>query len=665
MGEEQPQGATGKLEQLARARFGETLTPSELKLIRAAPNAPPKSYWAQCGPNLNDEDPNNDPSKADKEWGTEREIRAEVIRWLCVDEKAKHEVDPKGIWVYGAKVTGKLDLSSVIVPFPIVLRHCRLLQDARLFNSQLPLLSLEGSWVRVISADRLDVEGDVFLRNGFRAEGELRLLGAQIGGNLDCSSGKFINFPGDALSADGMNVDGNVLLRDGFHAEGAVRLPGAQIGGNLECDGGTFVNPPGRALFADRIHVHGDVSLSDGFRAEGEVRLPEAQIGGNLGCDRGRFIKPSGKALNADGIDVRGYVFLRNDFRAEGEVSLPGAQIGGDLDCIDSTFTKLTAYSATVRGNFWWRGLKDAAGATLNLGNTSVGSIIDDEKSWPTKGNLLLDGFVYGRISEGPTKAKTRLEWLARQDPFKPQPYRQLAKVLRERGDEDGAVTVLEEMESLRRKEEDRTAVARLESWAFKESIGYGYDPARAVWEIVGLSALAWIVYRRTYLAGNIVPTEKDAYESFRRDGQPPPHYTPFAPLVYSVENSLPLVKLGQEDKWHPEPDSGSALSRRSNWPTRLAGPRTWTHFQWLQRRLILRGLLRDPVPKGEPPRLQRFLVFCGLQPHPDREAARSRPSRWLTSPRFVRWFLWIQILLGWLLATLFLAGLTGIVRKE
>jgi hypothetical protein len=28
-------------------------------------------------------------------------------------------------------------------------------------------------------------------------------------------------------------------------------------------------------------------------------------------------------------------------------------------------------------------------------------------------------------------------------------------------------------------------------------------------------------------------------------------------------------------------------------------------------------------------------------------------------------WFLWFQILLGWLLATLFVAGISGVVRKE
>jgi hypothetical protein len=38
--------------------------------------------------------------------------------------------------------------------------------------------------------------------------------------------------------------------------------------------------------------------------------------------------------------------------------------------------------------------------------------------------------------------------------------------------------------------------------------------------------------------------------------------------------------------------------------------------------------------------------------------------SRFGTSPRFVTWFLWFQILFGWLLATLFIAGVSGIVHK-
>jgi hypothetical protein len=343
-----------------------------------------------------------------------------------------------------------------------------------------------------------------------------------------------------------------------------------------------------------------------------------------------------------------------------------GAQIGGDLDCMGGTFSQLDAYSATIKGNFFWLDIKNPGGAKLYLSNASAGSIIDDRDSWPKRGNLYLDGFVYGLFSgpKTPQDADSRMAWLDRQHPFTPQPYRHLAKVLREAGDEDGAVMVLQEMERRRREQKDRTWPAHLKSAILRGTIGYGYNPLLAVYWIAGLSGLGWILYRRSYLAGNMVPKEKEAYDSFKGRGQPPDHYTKFAPLVYSVENSLPLVKLGQEDTWQPEPNAENALSQQRRWLTSLGPPRDWTRFRRLQNILVALGLMRDPNPQNPLRPLQRFLVFCGIQPHPTRETPPSRFSRWLTSPRLLLWFLWIQILLGWLLATLFLAGVTGIVHS-
>ena len=315
---------------------------------------------------------------------------------------------------------------------------------------------------------------------------------------------------------------------------------------------------------------------------------------------------------------------LRDGFRAEGIIRLPNARIGGDLE--------------TQKGIF--------SAAALVLENASSSSIVDDDQSWPGKGNLYLDGFLYGRISEkAPRDSQTRLKWLKLQPekPFMPQPYLHLAKVLKEAGDDAGAVIVLEEMERNHRHQQDRTPTDRLTSWVFDESIGYGYDPGRAIWMILGLSALGWILYRRSYLAGNIVPTDKDAYESFKSEGRPPAHYLAFAPLVYSVENSLPLVKLGQADLWQPDPNPGPP-ARQALWTTRLGPQTAWPR--------LLRGL-------------QKVLVFVGLQTPGDESKPRSRLCRWGTSPRVLRWFLWVQILLGWLLATLFVAGVTGIVHKE
>jgi hypothetical protein len=105
------------------------------------------------------------------------------------------------------------------------------------------------------------------------------------------------------------------------------------------------------------------------------------------------------------------------------------------------------------------------------------------------------------------------------------QPYLDLAKVLREAGDDSGSRRVLIAMEDRRWK---GTIWGPFLRW----TIGYGYNPLGAFWEVLGLSALGWIIYRRGYLAGNLVPTSKDAYESFKSDGESPSCHSPFSPLI-------------------------------------------------------------------------------------------------------------------------------------
>ena len=618
------------VEEVARAEALGVLSAAELEMVRAAATGEVAYY----GPSKRDDDPSNDPSNG-QGWGKEREVRAAVIRWLCVERHAKDRVDPRGIRIHSAKVTGELNLSNVTVPFPLSLRSCKLTHDAVLYSIEIPRLDFGGTHVQSLKADDAVVKAELVLSDGFCSHGEVRLPGAQIGGDLECNRGTFTNPPrqsipesGQALNADGVRVRGDVLLTEGFQATGKVSLVGAQINGNLECNSGVFKNPrlkdvpgSGTALDADNITVTGNVYLMNNFRAEGQVAISHAQIGA-LTCSGGEFINPASEssewALDAQLTTVRGAVTLGADFSVEGSVGFPGAHIEGILDCRGTKFK----------------------GASLSLSDTRAGSIMDDAESWPDRGNLYLDGFVYDRISDGPRDAKTRLKWLALQDDFTPQPYLQLAKILKAAGDDDGAISVLVEMEHRRGNQALIDPVWRP---LFEFTVGYGYRPLRAIWEVMGLSALGWILYRRSYLAGNIVPSDKDAYYSFKIEDQPPAHYAAFSPLVYSVENSLPLVKLGQSDKWQPDPNPETAAMRGRSFQMGRGRPHIWSQFLWLPRFLVLCGLTTDMNPQAEPSRL----------------------SRWGTSARFLRWFLWIQILLGWLLATLFLAGVTGIVRTQ
>lgn len=560
MGGNRLQGRAANLEELVRARFG-NLSAAELKLVRVVP----KGDFAYCGPSQRDDDPGNDPSQADH-WRPERQIRAELIRWLCIDWRGKDHVDPKGIQVHAARVTGELNLSYGLIPFPLTLWRSALTHDASLVSVEILELIFDGSWVQALNFERARVTGSVFLRNGFRAQGIVRLLNTQIGGNLECDRGAFINppkknFPGSgiALYADGISIEGSVFLRNGFRAEGEVRLLGAQIGGTLECQDGAFINPL--------------------------KKKPD-----------GSTLEASGWALSANRARVKGKVFLSDSFEAEGTIDLRGARTEDALNCLKGIFKA----------------------ATLDLRDASAHSIMDDDKSWPNQGNLYLDGLVYERISEGPTEARTRLRWLELQSEFTPQPSRQLAKVLMETGDDRGAHWVLfqmerrrraQEMERFRRVHQDHGLLVRLRCaiWSRAVSlwnglvaltIGYGYYPGWAFVWLLLLAALGWGVFRLGYAAGAMAPTDKDAYSFFveqcrKQHCQPPEYYERFHAFVYSLENSVPLVKLGPEEKWQPDP----------------VGPVMW--------------------------------------------------------PGFLRWFRWGQICFGWFLTTLFVAGVSGIVRRQ
>jgi hypothetical protein len=111
-----------------------------------------------------------------------------------------------------------------------------------------------------------------------------------------------------------------------------------------------------------------------------------------------------------------------------------------------------------------------------------------------------------------------------------------------------------------------------------------------------------------------MTPKEEKAYAYFKANGAAPNHYEPFSALVFSMENSLPLVKLGQTDYWQPDPSPGFQPSRA--------------------------GATNTGQASGD--------------------AAASTGLR----PRLLFMFLRLQVLLGWILATLFLAGVTGIVQK-
>lgn len=205
-------------------------------------------------------------------------IRAELIRFLALGGDEAHPVHEAGVMVHGAWVTGQLDLHQCATPFRLQIRLSDLEEEPIFAVAHLPELGLSGSRINGLRADHMVVTGGVYLVGAHVSMGEVRLLGARIGGNLSCDGSRFDNPEGNAIIADGMHVEGDVFFRNGFAAQGCIRLPGSQIGGDLSCGGASFRKAGGRAISASGATVKGGAFFRD-TKVEGAIDLATARIG--------------------------------------------------------------------------------------------------------------------------------------------------------------------------------------------------------------------------------------------------------------------------------------------------------------------------------------------------------------------------------------------------
>jgi hypothetical protein len=206
-----------------------------------------------------------------KSWDGTHSIAADDVRDLLCG-RVITDPDPRGLRLRAARIRGRLDLDNLITTVKLTLLDCLLDEGITVNAAQLPGLSLRRCLLThaskpALSADELRTDAGVsFGGSAIRActaDGAIRLRGAYIGGQLDCSGATITNPSGLALHGERLKVNDNVLLCTGFTANGAgergaVRLSGAHIGGQLDCSGATMVNPSGPALHAEHLHVDGN-----------------------------------------------------------------------------------------------------------------------------------------------------------------------------------------------------------------------------------------------------------------------------------------------------------------------------------------------------------------------------------------------------------------------
>lgn len=338
----------------------------------------------------------------------------------------------------------------------------------------------------------------------------------------------------------------------------------------------------------------------------GLIDLSDAQIGGVLTLDDSRVMyggAPGATSVSAMRLHAKDGVSL-SDFRADGIVNLIGSTINADLAVNDSKFVGpnlngLLAWGATVTGRLWWTGITTTPRTFFDLTDAKVGSLTDDQASWPSQNNLSIDGFVYNRLDcpenvrdlDCAVDAATRLKWLGLQSSnrYFPQPYRQLASILTARGDMGGARTVLIAAQNQEMHAGDLSVMQRVWGWLLWATIDYGYESTWALLWAAIVTIIGGVIVRMAHEAGVMKPAQ--------------PERKVAAPMAYSIDLFVPIVDLRLQ---------------RNCWP--------------------------DPTAHGTATFLGRKISVSGSA---------------------VRAYLWFQIVAGYMLTGLFVAGLSGLVHNR
>jgi hypothetical protein len=149
-----------------------------------------------------------------------------------------------------------------------------------------------------------------------------------------------------------------------------------------------------------------------------------------------------------------------------------------------------------------------------------------------------LGDFVYETLSPLHSQIACRLDWVAKADgAFRPQPYEQLAAVLRREGHDDDARRVAIAKEHAR--QETLRWPGKLLNRFLGATVGYGYKPGQGIWWLAGLFLIDWFVFTWAKENGHL--------RALREKSERLPE---FHVSLYALDHVLPVIELGQRSYW-------------------------------------------------------------------------------------------------------------------
>lgn len=495
-------------------------------------------------------------------------VRGEFVAYL-----ARSGLQPRfttrRVQIVGAWVDGAVDLRNSSVPEGLWFYRCVFNATPRLDGARVGgSVSFPGCLLPGLRAEDCTFAGNLALNSGCTVRTEVRLARARIGRDLNLErlqlrSAEHSDTPIQRrLSAEGARIEGHAILQGGFESDGDLHLVGLRVAGDLRASdarlsGGVDGDGQrGDALNLDHARIAGSVALDRGFSATGLVRLKQARIEGDLDCSGASF-------------DALGELAWRDS----ATLSLDRARVGGTLS--------LTRQTRPLNG--------------ASLAGARATTLRDDNSTWGE--GLMLDGFTYQRFdASSPADADFRSRWLMQQNAahlnqdFRPQPWRQLVKVLRRSGRHAAAGEIAIALEShWLRIGRVGAGVPRSLRWLargahrlFGALAGYGHRPLRLITVMVALWFGSGALYWAAAENGAFAPSNPAVYNDPRyadcRDKaesaeqvnwtQCPAlavEHPAFRPFAYSLELLLPFIDPRQRNQWAAI-DSHRDATRQQTW---------------------------------------------------------------------------------------------------
>jgi hypothetical protein len=634
---------------------------------------------------------------------------------------------PAGLTLVALRIEGPLDLSYLPIPKPLRIINSYVDGAVTFAASTLGTVDLTGTSVQALNLHGAKITGDVLLGDGFKCAGEvscqgmrvdgnlaltdaiiessggvalsldgaeitggvradnlhtlgaMRGVGLRVGGQMILQGAHLVNAGGTALSLDGADIGAGLFATDGFTAVGAVRALSARIGnwasfegarvihdgddgvaldrstitGVLDLSGATFTNPGGDALSIENAHIIGNMFMSNSFRADGQVRAGAIKIEGALSVEHAVLNNAGGDAIALPGAEIANGWFARQ-LTANGRVYAPALMVGGQLDMEGASLVNpgeatLLLDGATVAGDLFLRrcsvtggisasGLKVSGRLTLAgmqlisestgalwlvgasiremiLGNLTVegrfdltrASITDLDVVGDPPAPLSAAGWDIGNL-HGPMHNNWAAvdRWLSTAPPevTSVQPWLKMAEVFKNNGNPSGATRL--RYSAAKRLAKQSSGFAKTIGYLNQVIIGYGYYPFRAV---VSFAAVLFVTWALVHLGrSNITPARPD--EAIR------------AVQAHAVQT-------------HTRPPQG---------PITGATPC---------------GLLHPNYPCLQP------ITFTFTNLLPTSGSASFTPDWGSRSDSWLTVALIVSKILAWVLVALFLAGVTGLLRRD